>query len=153
MSFDTVLVAVGDEAESGGKTLARVATETAVGTNATVTVGYGFDREEYENTISRHGFDRSVDRIDPADVATRVASVRAARDYLDEAGVDSAVRASVGDGGPETFVQMATDLGADRVVVGGNRRSPAGKAVFGSDAQAILLNAPCPVVYVRHELA
>jgi len=153
VALETVLIAVGDEEEAGGKTLARIAAETAAGSDATVVVGYSFGDEEYESAMDRHGFDRSVDRIDPADVASRVASVRAARDYLDDAGVDWTVRASVDDGGPEAFVRMSEDLDADRVVVGGNRRSPAGKAVFGSDAQSILLNAPCPVVYVRHDVA
>jgi Universal stress protein family. len=51
------------------------------------------------------------------------------------------------------FVEMADRLGVDRVVVGGERRSPAGKAVFGSDAQTILLDSTCPVVYVGGDVA
>jgi nucleotide-binding universal stress UspA family protein len=38
---------------------------------------------------------------------------------------------------------------AELVVVGMHRRSPVGKAVLGSNAQRVLLDAPCPVLAVR----
>ncbi|UTF54816.1 universal stress protein [Natronosalvus rutilus] len=43
-------------------------------------------------------------------------------------------------------VEYASEQEARYLVVAGRKRSPAGKAVFGSVAQSILLNADCPVV-------
>jgi nucleotide-binding universal stress UspA family protein len=48
-------------------------------------------------------------------------------------------------------VKRAEKLEADVVVVGGNKRSPTGKAMFGDHAQQVLLNASCPVLYVKRE--
>lgn len=43
-------------------------------------------------------------------------------------------------------VSHAESVDATYLVVGGRKQSPVGKALFGSTAQRILLNAPCPVV-------
>jgi len=51
----------------------------------------------------------------------------------------------------DRIVREAGDWSADLVVVGGRKRSPAGKAVFGSVAQEVMMNAPCPVTFVRDE--
>ncbi|PSP66736.1 universal stress protein, partial [Halobacteriales archaeon QH_6_68_27] len=48
-------------------------------------------------------------------------------------------------------VGLAAETDADLVVVGGRKRSPAGKAVFGSTAQEVMLESPCPVTFVRNE--
>ena len=49
----------------------------------------------------------------------------------------------------EDLVQLAGEHQADEVIVGVRRRSKVGKIIFGSTAQYVILNAPCPVVTVK----
>jgi nucleotide-binding universal stress UspA family protein len=51
----------------------------------------------------------------------------------------------------DAILGVVDEAGADLVVVGMHRRSPVGKAVLGSNAQRVLLDAPCPVLAVRAE--
>ncbi|NHN48072.1 universal stress protein [Halostella sp. JP-L12] len=51
----------------------------------------------------------------------------------------------IGDPADE-IVKYADKQNARYIVVGGRKRSPIGKAVFGSVAQSVLLNSECPVV-------
>jgi nucleotide-binding universal stress UspA family protein len=46
--------------------------------------------------------------------------------------------------------RMATELGADLIVVPVRRRSATMKLVMGSVAQQVILEAPCPVVAVKN---
>lgn len=54
-------------------------------------------------------------------------------------------RGRVGDP-PEKILDEAEALDPRFLVIGGQRRSPVGKALFGNATQKILLNADCPVV-------
>ena len=56
----------------------------------------------------------------------------------------------VGDA-PKEILRYASENGAEYVVVGGRKRSPVGKALFGSVTQSVLLNAERPVVAVMAE--
>ena len=49
----------------------------------------------------------------------------------------------------EDMVRFAADNNVEEIVMGVRRRSKVGKLIFGSTAQYIILNAPCPVVTVR----
>jgi nucleotide-binding universal stress UspA family protein len=51
----------------------------------------------------------------------------------------------------EQIVGFAGQIKADLVVLGLRRRSMTGKVLFGSNAQHILMKAPCPVLSVRRE--
>ena len=49
----------------------------------------------------------------------------------------------------EDLVQFAEENGIGEIIIGIKRRSKVGKLLFGSNAQYIILNAPCPVVSVK----
>jgi nucleotide-binding universal stress UspA family protein len=49
----------------------------------------------------------------------------------------------------DAILGVVEEAEADLVVVGMHRRSPVGKAFLGSNAQRVLLDAPCPVLAVR----
>lgn len=49
----------------------------------------------------------------------------------------------------EDLVTYAKENEIDEIVIGVKRRSKVGKLLFGSNAQYVIINAPCPVVTVR----
>jgi nucleotide-binding universal stress UspA family protein len=49
----------------------------------------------------------------------------------------------------EDLVRLAKEQQVDEIIVGVKRRSKVGKLVFGSTAQYVILNAPCPVATVK----
>ncbi|MEE4114106.1 MAG: universal stress protein [Desulfobacteraceae bacterium] len=49
----------------------------------------------------------------------------------------------------EDIVDYAKEKAIDEIIIGIKRRSKVGKLLFGSNAQYIILKAPCPVVTVK----
>lgn len=49
----------------------------------------------------------------------------------------------------EDLIAVAEETDADLIVIGLRRRTPVGKLILGSNAQRILLDAPCPVLAVK----
>jgi nucleotide-binding universal stress UspA family protein len=49
----------------------------------------------------------------------------------------------------EDLVQFIQDNNIDEVFIGVKKRSKVEKLVFGSTAQYVILNAPCPVIMVK----
>jgi nucleotide-binding universal stress UspA family protein len=74
------------------------------------------------------------------------------RERLVERGVDAEVVSLYAEDEPaDLIVSQAEQHDARLIVIGLRRRSPVGKMLLGSTAQAVLFNAPCPVLSVRGE--
>lgn len=69
---------------------------------------------------------------------------------LSTAGIEHEVRQPTdGLGASDSLLAVAREISADLIVIGVRRRSPVGKLITGSTAQAILLGSDCPVVAVK----
>jgi len=147
MALDTLLLAVGPNDADRTDELANTVVDIAGPAGADVVIAHVFTSGEYKTVVDRLEFE-AVAEADSDDVADRHTTVRDLLDVLTDAGIDTSVRGAVGEHGDE-IVELAEDTGADLVVVGGRKRSPTGKAVFGSTAQEVMLSAPCPVTFVR----
>ena len=97
-----------------------------------------------------------------------VNSHRGGREYDDQASVQSsqdlaALEARLKESGlqydlrqlvrglepAEDLISIAESSSAELIVIGLRRRTPVGKLILGSNAQRILLDAPCPVLAVK----
>ncbi|MFC4542926.1 universal stress protein [Halosolutus amylolyticus] len=148
MAIDTVLLAVGPMDTVRAEELAETVLEVAEPLGASVVIGHAFTEDEYEEFREDLGFEDRVENVDPDAVAARRPPVGDLEERFAEAGVETEVRGALGEIS-SAVVDMAIDVDADRMVVGGRRRSPAEKAVLGSVSQEIILQAPCPVTYFR----
>lgn len=90
---------------------------------------------------------KDLDAAEAARYETELDTVRA---ELDTAGIAHEVRQLVRGLEPaEDIIAVAEEVSADFIVIGLRRRSPVGKLILGSNAQRILLEAPCPVLAVK----
>ena len=97
--------------------------------------------------VNSHRGGRDFDRDDAIESEAQLEEVRST---LRDAGVEHEVRQLVRGLDPaDDLVNVATEVSADIIVIGLRRRSPVGKLILGSNAQRVLLDAPCPVLAVK----
>lgn len=101
------------------------------------------DLFDADSTVA-HLFHDFTDNPEGASVS-QIGPVKHAADALESAGFEVAYHETSGDPA-ETIIETADDLDADAIVVAGRKRSPAGKALFGSVSQSVILGSDRPVI-------
>ncbi len=77
--------------------------------------------------------------------ADRIGAVRRAREHLADNDIDATIIEDSGDATAD-IIDQADEYDVDAIVLGGRKRSPVGKAVFGSVTQSTILDTDRPVV-------
>ncbi|AEM56019.1 universal stress protein UspA [Haloarcula hispanica N601] len=127
------IVAGIDKSEARGTAIAEAITEVPMDTSQVrVTLLHDFE----ENPEGA-----SVDQV---------ASVRRAREVLEEAGVEVALEESSGEPA-DAILRLADEQDADMIVVAGRKRTPTGKVLFGSVTQSVILGTDRSVLVCSGE--
>jgi nucleotide-binding universal stress UspA family protein len=87
---------------------------------------------------------RSGDVYDEEDFP---ASVTKAAEILEAAGISVEKRGKHADPAA-AIIEVSEEIGADRIVMAGRKRTPVGKVLFGSVTQSVLLNSDVPVTVI-----
>jgi nucleotide-binding universal stress UspA family protein len=97
--------------------------------------------------VNSHRGGREFDRDDALESEAQLSEVKS---ELTSHGIEHDIRQLVRGMDPaEDLVNVAEELDAELIVIGLRRRSPVGKLILGSNAQRVLLDAPCPVLAVK----
>lgn len=102
--------------------------------------------EEFE-AVDEGGQVDSASLYDESDIPE---AVETAHEHLKTEGITTSVRREHGDPA-QRILQVAKEINADAILMAGRKRSPAGKVLFGSVTQSILLSADRPVIVTTVE--
>jgi len=145
--LETILLTVGPNDESRLDELGEAVLQLAKPTGATVVITHVFTPDQFHEIADELGVP-DLAETEVNEVLERHESVRHFERLLDDHGVGYEVKGVVGDIS-DGIIDIAEATESDRVVISGRSRSRVGKAVFGSTAQDVLLNSPCPVTFVK----
>jgi nucleotide-binding universal stress UspA family protein len=127
------IVAGIDKSEARGTAIAEAITEIPM------------DASEVRVTLL-HDFEENPEGAS----VDQVASVRRAREVLEEAGVEVSLEESSGEPA-DAILRLADEHDADMVVVAGRKRTPTGKVLFGSVTQSVILGTDRSVLVCSGE--
>lgn len=144
MGSITLLAAVAGDSESRIERFTDTIDTLAGENNISVNIIHVYTEDDIEKLEDMYDIDpREPQQLGAA--AEHNTAVNELSERLDGLGIENTTYGGVGDVGTEV-IELARQLDVDFILIGGRERSPAGKAIFGSTAQSILLNAPMPVI-------
>jgi nucleotide-binding universal stress UspA family protein len=147
MVLETLVVAVGPNDDDRTEELTTAILDIAAPTNADVVLLHAFNESAYEDGVIEVGFNTD-DPPSPDELASRLEGVDALSTALETADIEHEIRGVIGPEG-DSILEETEAVDGDLLYLSGRRRSPTGKAVFGSTAHRIMMNSTCPVLFVR----
>jgi nucleotide-binding universal stress UspA family protein len=125
----------------------------------------GYDGRDIENNVLsialKHAkaFGADVDVLtsleegtesDIKDISSAEKRLEKVKEYFEKAKISCRTHLMIRGVTPgEDLVSFAKDNKTDEIIIGVKRRSKVGKLLFGSTAQYVILEAPCPVLTVK----
>ena len=149
-TLEKVMVAIGPNDRDYIDNFVSVVESVAKPAGAKVYLLHAFSRDEYDSLMAQMGMKETSEGIQPDELAARHDGVRTPASHFEEHGLEYEILGTIGNPASEV-VNQATEHDVDMLFIGGESQSPTGKAIFGDDAQQILLNAECPVTYLRRD--
>lgn len=140
--METIAVVL-DSAEPNEQLL-ETARRHVVGTDLGVILCRIVDRDEYEGDVRRQAKSRErVDSIEEVETEAQSEAEAVGAEYFG----DEVPYTPIGRIGtiPDDVLEIADEQESDHVFIAGKKRSPAGKMLFGDDAQKLVLDFDGPV--------
>ncbi|WP_336021648.1 universal stress protein [Halobellus salinisoli] len=142
-------IAVVIDSDSPNEQLIQAAKLHVVGTNLGVVVCRIVNRDKYQSDVRRKA--ESNERFDSIEAVKAEATAEAkavASEFFSE--INHTAVGRVGTV-PEDVLDIAAETNSTHVFTVGKKRSPAGKMLFGDDAQKLVLDFDGPVTIVTED--
>lgn len=143
--MDTVLVVL--DSSNADETLLETVRQHVAGIDLGVVLCRIVDRDEYEGDVQNKAkAGERVNSVEEVESEARAEAERVAEEHFDGA----VTYTSVGIVGtiPDDVLTIADEHGSGHAFIAGRKRSPAGKVLFGDNAQKLLLDFDGPVTVV-----
>lgn len=151
MGLETIVVAVGPTEERRVNKLTKTVLDVVGPRDVTIILYHAFTEAAFEDGLRRYNED-PANPPTPAEMTRRLESVTQIIDELENEGLPYEIFSDIVDP-KDGILETVADAEADMLFVGGRKRSTLGKAFAGNTAHQVMMNVPCPVVFVRQDIA